>query len=304
MSFINKSVLSALFRGYKTTFARSLNTGEPILWDRVAQLVNSTGSGENYGWIGESPALRKWVGPRQARKLATHKYTIDNDPYEGTIEVNRTDIEDDTLGVYDMQAAQIGAATRRWPDEVVFAALEAGDSTVCYDDQYFFDTEHLVGRAEDGSLTTYSNLTDDGGANAAHPYYLFDTTKMVKPLIWQLRKPPEFVSLTNLNDANVFFQNIFYFGVYCRGNAGYGLPQCAQRCEGALSESVVKANILTMNAITNDEGRNMGINPNIIMVPLTHQFTVNEVVKRVYEDADFTPNPLQRLEVIVNPMLT
>jgi len=273
------------------------------MWTEVAQLVTSTSKAEDYAWIGEAPKLRQWAGPRQLRELKAHSYAVTNLPFEGTVEIPRTDIEDDTLGVYDMQAAQMGAATRLWPDDVVFALLEAGETGLCYDGQNFFDTTHPVGRAEEGTNTTASNLMDNGGANASHPFYLFDTTKMVKPLIWQLRKPPEFVSFTNLNDVNVFMQNMFLFGVYCRGNAGYGMWQCAQRNEGTFNATTVKAGISAMNALVNDEGRSMGINPNILMCGLSNQFTAIEVVTRLYEDADYTPNPLQRLRVVVNPML-
>ena len=302
---VNSSSLAALFRGYKRSFERSLNSGQQPMWSQVAQQVTSTGSGEDYGWIGEAPRLRKWIGPRMLRELKAHKYTIDNEPYEGTVKVPRWDIEDDRIGVYDMQAAQLGTATRMWPDDVVFTAFEAGDASVCYDGQFFFDTDHPVGRAEEGTNTTASNLLDDGGAMASHPWYLLDTTQMIKPMIWQLRLVPEFVSYTNLKDVNTFMQAEFLFGVTCRGASGYGLWQCAQRNEGALSRANILTGIGTMNALENDEGRSLGINPNILMVGLSNQFTaVEQVMPGVAStDADGTPNHLQGLRVVVNPLL-
>lgn len=55
-------------------------------------------------------------------------------------------------------------------------------------------------------------------------WYLFDTTKGVKPFIFQMRKTPEFVSLINLTDPNVFWRKKFVYGVDSRGNAGFSLP--------------------------------------------------------------------------------
>jgi phage major head subunit gpT-like protein len=49
----------------------------------------------------------------------------------------------------------------------------------------------------------------------------------VKPLIFQLRKDVEFVSMDKPDDTNVFMQNEFYYGVDDRFVAGYGDPRTA-----------------------------------------------------------------------------
>lgn len=54
-------------------------------------------------------------------------------------------------------------------------------------------------------------------------FYLMDTTRPIKPLIWQKRKDPEFVALTAPTDENVFWRKEFIYGVDARGNAGFGL---------------------------------------------------------------------------------
>ena len=54
-------------------------------------------------------------------------------------------------------------------------------------------------------------------------WYMFDTTKVVKPFVWVLRKAAEFVYLNNPNDQNVFQRNEFDFGVHMRGNMNYAL---------------------------------------------------------------------------------
>jgi phage major head subunit gpT-like protein len=59
---------------------------------------------------------------------------------------------------------------------------------------------------------------------ADHPdeYYLMDTTRAVKPLIFQQRVSPEFAYLNKPEDPNVFERDEFLYGVRARGNAGYG----------------------------------------------------------------------------------
>ena len=58
--------------------------------------------------MGKVPRLREWIGDRQIHNLAAHSWTIVNKDWEATIEVDRNDIEDDRLGLYNIQAKQAG----------------------------------------------------------------------------------------------------------------------------------------------------------------------------------------------------
>jgi phage major head subunit gpT-like protein len=48
-------------------------------------------------------------------------------------------------------------------------------------------------------------------------WFLFDTTKVVKPLLWQLRSAPVMTQKTAPTDDNVFNQHQFLYGVEARG---------------------------------------------------------------------------------------
>lgn len=63
----------------------------------------------------------------------------------------------------------------------------------------------------------------------ANDWFLLATSQEVKPLIFQTRKPPEFVALDNPRDDYVFHNRKFLYGVDARFNAGYGLWQMAIR---------------------------------------------------------------------------
>lgn len=85
-----------------------------------------------------------------------------------------------------------------------------------------------VDRLEDGKPNPYkgtvkvqvsARLTDDNA------WFLLDTTKPVKPFVYQVRKKPVFVQQTNTDSSNVFMEGVFYFGVEARGAAGYGFWQ-------------------------------------------------------------------------------
>lgn len=64
-------------------------------------------------------------------------------------------------------------------------------------------------------------------------WFLLDVSKPVKPLIFQQRKRPEFVSKDRPDDDNVFMRKEFIYGTDCRDNAGYGLWQLAYGSTGS-----------------------------------------------------------------------
>lgn len=136
---------SILAKGLLTNFFEGYNSVETH-WQEVATKVPSTARSENYAWIGSIPRIRKMKGERIPKKLLEHTYTITNEEYEASIEVNHADIKDDQTGQYGIQAKSIGESAKAFPDELVFETLLPGGFTsLCYDGQYFFDTDHPIG---------------------------------------------------------------------------------------------------------------------------------------------------------------
>ncbi|HAE76486.1 Mu-like prophage major head subunit gpT family protein [Morganella morganii] len=141
---VNKANLAPLFIGIKQTFNNAL-TQAPATWEKIAMKVPSTGKAEQYNWLNAFPAMKKWVGEKAVKSLAAHKYTIVNDDWEATVEVDRNDIEDDQTGQYAIQAKAAGRSAGMLPDEIVYDLVNLGFERPCYDGQYFFDTDHPVG---------------------------------------------------------------------------------------------------------------------------------------------------------------
>lgn len=93
-----------------------------------------------------------------------------------------------------------------------------------------------VDRLEDGKPNLYKGaatvevsplLTSDTA------WFLLDNSRALRPLIFQRRKAPVFVSQTSLDSDDVFNRAEFKFGAEARGNAGYGLWQLAVGSTGA-----------------------------------------------------------------------
>lgn len=60
-------------------------------------------------------------------------------------------------------------------------------------------------------------------SNEPTVWYLADTTKAIKPFVFQQRKAPQFVSKTAETDENVFHDRQFLYGMDSRGAVGYAL---------------------------------------------------------------------------------
>lgn len=271
-------------------------------YDKLCTEIPSNSKANTYGWVAQMLVLREWLGPRVAQNLSEHSYTLANKTFEGTVEVDRDDIEDDNLGIYtSVLMPQLGEATKKHPDILTKGLIQA-NTALAYDGLSLFNAAHLtfdktgvtptyqnaftsaldangfntvwsamsgyVG--EDGlplgimpnllivppqlklaALTImagglYSPITGQPGAgaisienplkgwceilvvpelaNAPTAWYLADTSKAIKPFVFQNRRAPNFVARDNPADPKVFDLKKFTYGVDYRGAVGITLP--------------------------------------------------------------------------------
>lgn len=127
---INAGALDGIFRGFNTSFNKGFQ-GAESQWGDVAMLVPSSTKELTYAWLGQVPRLREWLGDRVIKSISAYGYTIINRKFEATIEVGRDDIEDDQFGVYGPMFEDMGRAAKEHPDELIFALLGAGTTTLC-----------------------------------------------------------------------------------------------------------------------------------------------------------------------------
>lgn len=141
---VNKANIATFFINIKTTFNGALKAA-PTQWQKIAMKIPSTGKSNDYGWLSNFPQMRKWVGEKVVKSLAAFGYSVVNDDWEATIEVDRNDLEDDQTGIYAIQAKSAGESAAQLPDEIVSGLVNDSFTSVCYDGQYFFDTDHPMG---------------------------------------------------------------------------------------------------------------------------------------------------------------
>ncbi|MDO8769569.1 MAG: Mu-like prophage major head subunit gpT family protein [Burkholderiaceae bacterium] len=262
--FLTPATILALRTAYSSKFQTAFTGAESIL-DRVATRVPSSTAGNTYGWLGQWPGFREWVGDRVFKDMAAHAYAVTNKDWESSVAVSRNDIEDDNVGVYNPMFEEMGRAAKVHPDELAFALLKAGEGTLCYDGQNFFDTDHPVYPNVDGTgvATTVSNLQ----AGAGPAWYLMDVSRAIKPLIFQDRKSPQFTYMTGNDDESVFMRKEYRFGVDSRSNVGFGFWQMAFKSKAALTPANFEAAYAQMASQTTDGGRVMGLRATVLVVP-------------------------------------
>ncbi|MCX9038769.1 Mu-like prophage major head subunit gpT family protein [Citrobacter portucalensis] len=300
---VNKQNVKTIFINLKSTFQNAFNQ-VPADWQKIAMLVQSTSSQNDYAWLSRFPKMREWIGEKVIKSLAAFNYTIQNKDWEATVEVDRNDIEDDQLLGYIQQSQAAGQSAAELPGDIVFALLSGGFSNLCYDGQFFFDTDHPVNgksvsnkgtkklnadtlakaKASYGAArTAMRGFKDEEGASLGirptilvvppaledvanylmtadrfpdntpniykgtsevmvapdlksdEAWFLLDTSKVMKPLIYQERKKPNFVEQVDYSSEIVFTNKKFRFGAEARANGGYGFWQMAYGSDGSVA---------------------------------------------------------------------
>ena len=294
---LTEANLDLAFRGFKTLYTDAFEGAETHAPD-VSMQVTSIARDETYGWLGQFPQLREWVGPRVVHKLTSHSFTILNRDFESTVSVPRNDFADDRLGLYRPMFSELGRLTAQHREELVFGLLSRGFEAEGYDGQPFFDAVHPLHTAG-GTTEFFSNMQ----AGAETPWYLLDTSRAIRPLIWQERQPYDFVAMADPSDPTVFMNKEHIYGVDARVNAGFGLPQLAFGSKAELTAANYAAARAAMRGFKNADGRKLGIMPTVLVVPPELEETALHIVNTEHVDGGGS-NPWKgTATLIVSPFL-
>ena len=297
MAVVTPTLIQNLFTAWRADFQKGQGEAE-LQWKKIATVIQSTTKSNTYGWLGKFPQLREWIGDRVVNDMKAHGYQITNKTFEGTVGVDRDDIEDDEVGIYSPLFEEMGRAAEVQPEELIFALLAAGTSTTCYDGQYFFDTDHPVYPNADGTGTAASVANWDDNAGSGTPWFLLDTSRAIKPLIFQQRRKPALKAMTKMDDEAVFTSNQFRFGVDARHNVGFGFWQMAYGSRKTLNADNLWAAIEAMRAFEADGGRKLGIKPTVLVVPTSMEKLATRLLEREL-DSNSSNELKGRLELIV-----
>ncbi|MYE14557.1 MAG: hypothetical protein F4X99_23440 [Gammaproteobacteria bacterium] len=270
---ITQGTLQTLFVAFNAAFREGFGQA-PTDHERIAMMVSSMTSTEEYAWLGQWPGLKEWVGERVIRSLIQHEYSIKNKTFESTIGVQRDRIRDDQYGVYTPMFSELGRATAAHPTELVYEALVAGFDTKCFDGQYFFDTDHPIDQQGDGGIQANRPAALGNGK----PWFLIDTSRAIKPIIHQTREAYDLTRMDDPTDENVFMRREFLYGVDGRCNVGYGLWQLAWGSKQPLTAAAYAEARAAMHVFKADSGRPLGIMPRLLVVDPSQEKAALELI--------------------------
>jgi len=128
-------------RGITAKFDAAVKAATPF-YPTVCMSTDSTGYDEEYAILGAIPVIREWVGARDFRELAASNWTLVNQLFESSVQIKRTDWDDDRINLYGIPIEQMGKRFGNHPNKLLFELMEAGSSSICFDGQCFYDDDH------------------------------------------------------------------------------------------------------------------------------------------------------------------
>lgn len=149
-------------------FYNTLEQNTGALWvPGTSMLVTSDQESETYKWLGMAPAMREWVGGRVAKGFRDNGITIVNKTFEATLEVLLDEIRRDKTGQVMVRVRELAGRTNAHWAKLLSTLIIAGEAAVCYDGQYFFDTDHAEGDSGTQSNDIDSNIGTTTAPTAA-----------------------------------------------------------------------------------------------------------------------------------------
>lgn len=130
----------------------------------VAMENPSTGSAEDYPWIGAMPIVKEWLGEVTAEELQDYDYIIKNRDWVASVMINQNHIDDDQTGVLSTLSQQLAQRILRHPEKLLVDAIINGDSNTAYDGVAFFSNasgNRTIDNLLSGNGTTLANLETD-----------------------------------------------------------------------------------------------------------------------------------------------
>jgi phage major head subunit gpT-like protein len=296
---VNRENIANAFTGFRAAFNKGFS-GVQLSSDKVAMTVPSNSASETLGWLQQLPRMREWIGDRVINSLASQGWTIKNRSFESTIGVNRDDFEDDKYGVFSPLFEQMGKSAAEYPDELIFKLLKDGWTTQCYDGQYFFDIEHPVG-TNNGTTDEISVANTDGGSGS--PWFLLDTSQVIKPLIFQDRRKARLITKDNEEDENVFMRKEYLYGVDIRFNVSYGLWQLAWGSKQTLNAANYNVARTGLASMVGDQNRPLGVRPTLLVCGIGLEGAARKILFGDLNDSGGSNEWKGTADLLVSPWL-
>ena len=264
---INADALARVYTAFSAVFNNAFQSTE-TWYEQIAMTVPAKTRIMDYKFLLDFPTVREWIGDRQISSLAPKAYQVETKDWEATIEIERNDVEDEQLGLYNPIIAAMAEEAKRHPEKLIANLMKNGATSLCYDGQPFFSADHQVGS---GTASNFDFSDSEG-------WFLMDQSRAIKPFLFQIRRGVQLVRMDRPDDEHVFLHKKFRYGVDYRGAAAYGLWQLAFCSKQELNATNYASARAAMMSQTNAEGMPLGIKPNLLVVPPALESKAREIL--------------------------
>ena len=205
----------ALEKGLKAEFSRAYAAmiGGDVyarLFAAVATTVPSNAASEKYGWFGDVPGVKEWIGDKTSGQLEDYDYTITNKDFYSAIGIDRNEIEDDQIGIVMPRIQMLAQRVRSHQGKLIANLLINGTTGLAYDAAAFFANR----TAPNDNLLAGTGVTnallkaDIYSARAAMMKFVSDTAEIMGLEMDTIVCPPELEGpimevVTSTNDPSL-----------------------------------------------------------------------------------------------------
>lgn len=190
--------LVSLEKGLKAEFNRAyaaMIAKDPysMLYNALATRVPSNSTQEKYGFLGDVPEVKEWIGDKTFGNLEGYDYTLVNKDYYTGIGIDRNEIEDDQMGIVRPRIQMMVQRIRQYQGKLIANLIINGASNNAYDSNAFFSNrtspnDNLLS----GTGTTIAQIQADiYSARAAMMKFQSDTGEVLGFLMDTIVCPPE-----------------------------------------------------------------------------------------------------------------
>ncbi len=291
-------VIEALQVTMSAAYTKGLSAAKPQ-WSMVATRVPCAGAANFYGWLKDLPGITEWVGDRQLADMGKHGYSIENKTWESSISISRDEVDDNQIGQYSVIAQNYGDQVAYFPDTLVYPLLVAGFTELCYDGQPYFDTDHPL---ETTPASTFPNVIGDPATDTGEPWFLIDDTKVLKPIVYQERRPFVFKNM-NPTEEYTWFNNKYAAGVDGRCAAGFSFPQLAIGSKAALNETNYAEAKKLLRKMKKVDGTPIGVRPTKLIVGPNNEAAAKKLIETMLKDGGDSNIYYKDVEIVVSEQL-
>jgi phage major head subunit gpT-like protein len=147
MAVVTSDFLAGVLTNFRALYEKDFQAAQAFqAWRQVAMEIPSKTLTETYEWFGTPPQMEDVThGEPSLEGLEEYNFSITNNLYKAAIEVSRSAIEDDRLGLILPRVRQLGGEAARHPGQLIFNLV--ADNGVAYDGTAFFANTRVIGKS-------------------------------------------------------------------------------------------------------------------------------------------------------------